>query len=114
MQIQVHTDNHITGSAGLTQHVQTEVESKLQRFSTRITRVEVHLADDNSSQKSADNDKRCVIEARLNGLQPISVTDRGESIDQALYGAIDKLRAALDRAIGKLSDRKGDVSFSGE
>lgn len=114
MQIQVHTDNHINGSAALTQHVQTEVESKLQRFSSRITRVEVHLADDNSSHKSADDDKRCVLEARLNGLQPISVTDRGASIDQALHGAIDKLRASLDRTLGRLSDRKGDVSFSGE
>lgn len=114
MQIQVHTDNHIHGSEGLTRHVEATVEGALDRFAERITRVEVHFKDENSSVKSGDNDKRCVMEARLAGLQPISVSHDGATLEQALDGAADKLEKILDRTLGRLEDSKGRTSFSGD
>ena len=45
MQIQVNTDSNIEGREKLTAHVRSVVESALNRFSDRITRVEVHLSD---------------------------------------------------------------------
>jgi ribosome-associated translation inhibitor RaiA len=66
--------------------------------------VEVYLADQNSSAKSGNADQSCVLEARLGGLQPISVSDQGASLEQALDGAADKLQKALDRALGRLED----------
>ncbi|HMP02431.1 MAG TPA: HPF/RaiA family ribosome-associated protein, partial [Gemmatales bacterium] len=101
MQIQVTTDNHIQGSAELTQHVESVVESAMSRFGRRITRVEVHLADEASSAKSRDNDKSCVMEARLAGMQPITVRANGASVEQALDSAADKLEKTLDRTLGK-------------
>jgi hypothetical protein len=52
------------------------VRDSLDRFSEQITRVEVHLSDQNSDKKFGNEDKRCLLEARLAGLQPISVSDR--------------------------------------
>ena len=61
MQIQVNTDSHIKGSAKLTHEVETVVERVLRRFGDRITRVHVHLSDQNSGDKCSDDDKRCVM-----------------------------------------------------
>jgi ribosomal subunit interface protein len=114
MQIQVNTDSHIVGGANLTRHVEEVVEGALGRFSDRITRVEVHLTDENSRSKSGDGDKRCVMEARLAGLQPITVTADGGSLDEALDSAADKLEKTLKRTLGRLDDPKGRMSYAGE
>lgn len=113
MQIQVNTDNHTEGSAELTRQVEGVVEAALGRFSDRITRVEVHLTDKNGSQKSGDSDKRCVMEARLASLQPITVSAEGSSLEQALNGAADKLERTLKRTLERLDDPKGRMSYAG-
>lgn len=105
MQIQVHTDNHIEGSAGLTRHVEEVIEDSLERFSKQITRVEVHLTDESSSAKSIGDDKRCLIEVRLAGLQPMSVSHDSNNISQSIRGAARKLESMLAKATGKLADR---------
>ncbi|OOO02372.1 MAG: hypothetical protein USCGTAYLOR_01417 [Chromatiales bacterium USCg_Taylor] len=113
MQIQVNTDNHIQGSEQLTHQVEAVVEGALGRFGDRITRVEVHLTDESSSSKFRDNDKRCVMEARLSGLRPISVSHQGASLEQALDGAADKLEKTLKRTLERLDDPKGRTSYGG-
>jgi ribosome-associated translation inhibitor RaiA len=114
MQILVHTDHNIEGSAELTSHVEALVEDTFARFRERLTRVEVYLADENSSQKAGEADKRCTMEARLGGLQPIAVTHDASTIDQALYGAADKLEKTIGRHLGRLDDHKGRTSFAGD
>jgi ribosome-associated translation inhibitor RaiA len=114
MQVQVHTDNHIKGSAELTAHVESLVADTFGWFGDRITRVEVFLADENSSQKAGDFDKRCTMEARLAGLQPITVTHDGATLDQALDGAADKLEHTLKRTLERLEDPKGRTSYAGD
>ena len=104
MQIQVNTDNHIVGSAELTRQVDAIVANALSHFGDRVTRVEVYLSDENSSQKSAENDKRCVMEARLAGLQPIVVSHQGTFLDQAIDGAAAKLEKTLKRTLGRLEN----------
>jgi ribosome-associated translation inhibitor RaiA len=114
MQIQVNTDNHTRGSAELTRQVEAVVEDALGRFGERITHVEVHLSDENSGDKTGIIDKRCVMEARLAGLQPITVSDEGSSLEQALTGAADKLEKTLKRTLGRLDDPKGGTSYAGD
>jgi hypothetical protein len=67
-------------------------------------KVEVHLSDENSHKKSGHNDKRCVLEARLEGLQPIAVTLQAATLDQAVDGAAEKLKNSLESALGRLHD----------
>jgi ribosome-associated translation inhibitor RaiA len=114
MQIQVNTDNQTAGSAELTRQVEGIVEGALGRFSGRITRVEVHLTDENGNQKTSESDKRCVMEARLAGLQPIAVSAEGSSLEQALIGAADKLEKTLKHTLGRLDDPKGRTSYAGD
>jgi len=112
MQIQINTDKTITRHAGLDEHVQSVVSNALNRFGEQITRVEVHLSD-NLGQKSADGDNRCLMEARLTGLQPIAVSDHAATLHQAISGATDKLKRAVDSAFGKLHDHKRHADGAG-
>ncbi len=67
MLIQVNTDHTTHGSVNLTHVVETLIEDKLDRFADRVTRVEVHLDDENGSHKTGGHDKRCMIEVRMAG-----------------------------------------------
>lgn len=101
MQIQVNTDNNIEGSARMAAYFTDTLQDALERFEEQITRVEVHLSDENS-HKEGNGDKRCLLEARLKGLKPVVVTHNAENLDIAVGGAIDKLIKSLDSSIGKL------------
>lgn len=113
MQIQVSTDNAIEGSAGLTEHVEEELNGTLGRFGNQITRVEVHLSDVDGPKAKGD-DKNCLLEARLAGRKPIVVNHQAATIDAAVSGAAAKLEKSLDHTLGKLRDHKGRTSFSGD
>lgn len=102
MQIQVNTDHNIEGSDRLAQQVEAIVGDALDRFGSQITRVEVHLSDENSDKKFGAEDKRCLLEARLAGLQPISVSDQAATLEQAVEGAVEKLKHSLDSTLGRL------------
>ncbi len=102
MQIQVNTDRHIQGGENLHERVQAMVADAVSHLSDRITRIEVHLSDENSD-KGGDRDKRCMLEARVGGLKPIAVTHQAETLALAIDGAAEKLERALENALGKLS-----------
>jgi ribosome-associated translation inhibitor RaiA len=104
MQIQVNTDSNIEGREKLTDHVRSVVESALNRFNDRITRVEVHLSDQNGG-KSGQDDMRCMMEARLKGRQPTAVTHDAATLDQAVDGAADRIQRSIESALGRLRDQ---------
>lgn len=112
MQVQLHTDNHIEGTTKLTSYVESLVQEALDRFARRITRVEVHLMDQNSSAKSGSKDKRCAMEARVSGRDPVNVTADAPTVDQALSGAIGKLEKSLTNLFDRLDQAKGRPSLS--
>jgi ribosome-associated translation inhibitor RaiA len=105
MKIQINTDQ-ISGSEGLIQHAESVVESTLGHLADHITRIEVHISDQNGN-KGGDHDKRCLMEARLKGHQPVAVTNEAGTIGQAISGAADKLKSSLDHTLGRLSDHEG-------
>lgn len=110
MQIEVTTDRNIEGGEKLIRQIEAEVETALARFSGQLTRVEVHLADENA-EKSGQADKRCMVEARLSGRPPIAVTDHGATLEAACSGALKKLRSVLDRRSARKGDHKGSASI---
>ena len=103
MLIQFNTDNNINGSERLNEYFETTISEALSRFSSQITRIEVHLKDENSNKEGL-NDKRCMLEARVEGLQPIAVSSNADTIEQAVKGALGKLKSAIDTAVGKLKN----------
>jgi ribosome-associated translation inhibitor RaiA len=106
MQIQVNTDDHVQGGEGLAQWVRDEATSRLARFKDYVTRLEVFLTDVDGG-KSGVNDKRCRLEARLAGRQPVTVTAEADKMAGAFIGAVDKLASALGTDLGRAKDRHG-------
>lgn len=105
MHIQVNTDHTIGGHQALLGEISGKVENALSRFSSHITRVEVHLSDENST-KTGPNDKRCVMEARLEGRQPIAVTHEAASLNQAVDGASGALARLIESTLGRLHEQR--------
>lgn len=105
MQIEVSTDNSVVGSEALVAQVEAVVTDALDRFSDRLTRVEVHLGDE-SAGRSTPSDMRCMIEARPAGMQPIAVSESAATSDAALSGAVHKMQRALESDFGRLDRRR--------
>ena len=55
-----------------------------------------------SDKKSGAEDKRCLLEARLAGHQPIAVSHEAATTELALEGALDKLTHSLDGTLGRM------------
>jgi len=100
MQIQFNTDHNIQGHEALTAYVRGKVEAALSRFSEHITRVEVHVRDDDGDKQGPD-DKRCVMEVRLEGRQPAVVTHQAASRELAIDGATDKLVRLVEHTLAR-------------
>lgn len=113
MLVQVNTNRYVEADANLASWIESELNSSLERFAEKITRVEVFLRDVNS-HKGGPDDKRCLLEARLGGLQPIIASEEASDLDDAINGAIKKLVTTLDRTLGKLGDHKGQTSYGGD
>ncbi len=105
MNIQINTGHNIQSNVTLIAKFRSIIESSLSRISDHITNVEVHLKDEDGIKKGK-NDKRCMIEAHLEGRQPIVVTDHASTLNQALDGAIDKLLNMIESILGRQRDRR--------
>jgi ribosome-associated translation inhibitor RaiA len=106
MNIQINSGHNINGHESMIQNAKAVVESTLGHLTDHITRIEVFLSDENSD-KGGSSDKRCLMEARLKGHQPIAVTKEAKTIEIAIAGAADKLKSSLDHTLGRLGDHEG-------
>ena len=102
MKIQINTDHNIKGHEAMAEQTKATVESTLGHLADHITRVEVHLSDENGT-KAGSHDKRCMMEARLEGHQPIAVTHEAETVNEAIDGAVEKLKRSLDHTLSRMN-----------
>ena len=98
MKIIINTDNNISLTDEMRKPLEATIASALDRFAEYFTRIEVKISDENGD-KSGNCDKICLLEVRLKGMQPTVVTGQGDTIDNALSRAIDKIKVSLDEAI---------------
>jgi len=103
MQIQVNFGS-VPSSAALEEHVEKELGHALAHMSDRLTRVEVHLGDTNSAAKHGSRDKRCMLEARPRGIDPIVVEHFGDDIYHVVTEAAGKLQRTLKKRFDKMGD----------
>jgi len=92
MQVQVNFGD-IEHSPALREHAEQAVHKSLEHIIDRVTRVEVHLRDDKQKRRGPD-DKRCTIEARPAGGQPLAVEAKSNDIYQAVTDAAGRLGRA--------------------
>jgi ribosome-associated translation inhibitor RaiA len=109
MKVQVNTSNDIGNKDALERWASDYLNEHLGRFDQDITSIEVQLTDENHSPKGGGVDKRCMMEARINGRAPIAVTNYAPDQNLAFRGAADKLENALEHAFGKLDRREHRV-----
>lgn len=100
MKVQTNTDRNIQASESLAAQVEAAVTSALGRFVDQVTRVEVHLSDENGAKGGGD-DIRCVMEARLEGRPPTAVTHQATTVEQAMDGAAGKLGRSIESSLAR-------------
>ena len=104
MHIQFNTGKNVPHNKELDKSFTSLISGELSRYDKFITRLEVHLSDEDG-KKNGQNDKRCLIEARLKGFQPIAVSDQSDTHKFAVIGAVEKLKSSLTSIEGRLKNR---------
>lgn len=105
MQFQFNSDSSVMGTENVAERIEAAVRHKLARFEERLTRIEVHVSDENASKGGSD-DKSCTIEARPRGGKPLGVTAHAAKVDDAARKAANTLAERLDRHFGKSEKSK--------
>ena len=100
MQVLLNSDHAVADFSTLSMHVDAVVNETLMHHRHHITRVEVHIGDENG-KKSGPDDKRCTMEARLDRRPPVAVTHRANTIDSAIHGAARTLAKAIEHVLGR-------------
>jgi ribosomal subunit interface protein len=105
MQIQINSDKNVTVHNKLSQFVETELQRTLRRFDSHLTRVEVHLSDENAAKKSGI-DKRCKIEARPRYHKPLIVTATSPNLQMSISGAAEKMKRQLETTYSRMLTKR--------
>ena len=103
MTIQFDTAHNFKANDELKAPLIAILSGKLSTFNDKITRLEVHLSDENGSKEGPD-DKRCLLEAHIDGMPHTVVTNHANSYLQAAEGAGDKLKSSLNSIFGRLEN----------
>ena len=98
MQILVNADSHEYADEQLLARVKDAVALALHRYGFHINRAEVQLSQ---APVCADGppERRCRIEVRLRGCQPLSVEYAARTIEMAIDGALYRVGRVIDGAV---------------
>jgi len=105
MKVRIAHDDHIRPSQPRAEEIEALISSQLSRFGESITSVQVHLSDENGPRFTPD-DKRCLIEARLAGREPIVVSQHADTVRRAVALSLGRLERAIDHALGRSRARR--------
>jgi hypothetical protein len=105
LQIQIRTDNNIHVHDHRATELEAIVKHALRHCSNHITRVEIHLSDVNGG-KPGQQDKNCVMEARLEHRQPMAVSELADTVGESVTGAAEKLARLVKSTLGRAADSR--------
>ncbi|MEO8316643.1 MAG: HPF/RaiA family ribosome-associated protein, partial [Pseudomonadota bacterium] len=100
-----NTDHNVKVHDSEAVQLRSIVEQVLGRFSEHITRLEIHLSDENAG-KGGQDDKRCLLEARMENRKPTAVSDVAGTVIAAVEGAAGKMARMIEREVGRLRDSR--------
>lgn len=101
MIIQINTDKTLNGDHQMQEYFTSQIKKSLKRYESHISRIEVHMKDENGKKEGID-DMSCRLEARINGRQPIAITNQADTMELALLGGVDKIKTALKTTLGRM------------
>ena len=102
MRIQIHAQDPELPPE-FREFAEERVADTLEHLADQLTLVEVHMKDLNGQKHGID--KRCVIEARPRGMDPIAVEHDAAQAKDALIKASEKLKSALTHRFGRRDAR---------
>ena len=108
MQLLVETDKNIALTDDLRARLERKLQSAAGQHQDQITRIQVFLTDVNN-EKGGINDKRCVIEARPAGLEPIAVNHHASTVELAIDGAVARLGSLLESRFGRRASNRAAI-----
>lgn len=103
MNVQIHASD-FTLTDGLREHISWRVAYATTHGRDVISRIVVHLSDINGPRGGVD--KRCGVELRLKGLEPLIVED----VQADLYVAIDRAFERIERSMHRRLARRRDFT----
>jgi ribosomal subunit interface protein len=106
MQIQINP-GEIPATDAIDSHIRSEVEHALRHFREQVTRVEVHLHDLNGQKAGVD--KRCLLEARLAGLQPMVAEHVAADMYEAIKIAAEKLERVVRHRLERHEEKRSQT-----
>jgi len=109
MQIQISSDKNISMHSKLSHLIESDLHRILSRFKDQITRVEVHLSDEDGD-KSGAQDKRCRLEVRPKRHQSLAVTNSSSDIPTSVTGAASKMQRLLNSTFGRIQDKNRSLT----
>lgn len=92
-------DGPMSTSQSLLNHAERKVRRALAHIADRVTRVEVHVVDDNGPKGGTD--KRCSIVANIAGVGQIAVNQLASDFFRAVDLASAKLRRAATHRVAR-------------
>ena len=109
MKIQVNSDKTINVTANLAATIEAEANRVLNRFATKLTRVEIHLSDVDN-KKAGLADKRCLIEVRPAGDKPMTASAEAATTEPAVTQALAKIQRSLTTFFGRKGRPANEVA----
>lgn len=106
MLIQLNSNHHIKISSADAEEMEQAIRDRLGRFADWLTRVEVHLSNQDGS-KSDETDARCSLEVRPEGRDPVITTADAPDQLASVNAALRSMMTVLERERGRLTSRKG-------
>jgi len=101
MQVLVNCDDPICCDENLFQRVEGVIAGTLERFSGRVSRVEVHLSDV-TDVKPGNGGKVCSLEAWVMGAASVTASHEAATLTEAIHDAADRLERLIAREIRQL------------
>lgn len=107
IKIIINSDSNLDIGDTAISDIERVLQNRLGRFEDKLTRVVVHLKDENGQKTGGRSDKRCMLEARPESLNAINVTHDAPSVDESVKNACKKLERVLDDTFARLNDPRG-------
>jgi hypothetical protein len=106
MKVLVNCDDPICCDENLFQRVEGVIAGTLERFGSRVSRVEAHLCDV-SGVKHTNRDKICSLEAWVTGAESVTASHEAATLTEAIHDAANQLERLVARAIQELDAALG-------
>jgi hypothetical protein len=102
----INSDSNLDIDLRAAESIEANILKRIGRFEERLTRVVAHLRDENAHKSGGQNDKRCMLEARPEGMNAINVSHNAPTVSEAVDHATRKLEPLLDDTFERLAVSK--------